>query len=65
MERLAICLLLLAATSPLPAQSVRTDATPFAIDAQFPGGNIVVDRIDGYPVYLSPDLTGTKEPWFY
>ena len=65
MKRLAICLLLLAATSPLPAQAVRTDATPFAIDAQFPGGNIVVDRIDGHTVYLSPDLTGTKEPWFY
>ena len=48
MKRLAICLLL-AATSPLPAQSVKTDATPFAIDAQFPGGNIVVDKSTATP----------------
>ena len=65
MKRLAICLLLLAATSPLPAQAVKTDATPFAIDAQFPGGNVVVDKIDGHTVSLSPDLAGTTEPWFY
>ena len=37
----------------------------FTIDAKFPGGNIVVEKIDGDTVHLSPDLTGTLQPWFY
>jgi len=37
----------------------------FTIDAKFPGGNIVVDKTEGDTVHLSPDLTGTMQPWFY
>ncbi len=37
----------------------------FSIDADFPGGNILVERIDGDTVYLSPDLRDTEGWWFY
>ena len=35
------------------------------IDAQFPGGNIIVDRIDGDRVFLRPDRRDTPRWWFY
>ncbi len=35
------------------------------IDADFPGGNIVVDSIDGNTVYLQQDLRDTTTFWFY
>src|SRR5262245_26439423 len=35
------------------------------VDADFPGGNIVVERIDGDNVYLHPDLRDTAGDWFY
>lgn len=35
------------------------------IDAKYPGGNIVVERIDGDNVYLRPDLRDTNGWWFY
>lgn len=35
------------------------------IDADFPGGNIVLDKIDGDVVYLAPDLRNTEGTWFY
>ncbi len=35
------------------------------IDAQYPGGNIVVERIEGDQVYLRPDLRDTNGWWFY
>ncbi|MCG3150470.1 MAG: hypothetical protein PCFJNLEI_03956 [Verrucomicrobiae bacterium] len=49
------------ANSPNP----KPDNMPFTIDAKFPGGNIVVDKVAGDTVHLSPDLTGTLQPWFY
>jgi len=36
-----------------------------AIDADFPGGNIVVDRIEGDDVYLHQDQRDTPGFWFY
>ena len=39
-------------------------ATP-RIDAAFPGGNILVDAIDGDTVYLRQDVRTTTEWWFY
>jgi hypothetical protein len=36
-----------------------------AIDAGFPGGNILLERISGDQVYLSPDLRDTERWWFY
>jgi hypothetical protein len=35
------------------------------IDAEFPGGNIVVDKIDGDTVSLHQDLRDTNGHWFY
>ena len=36
-----------------------------SIDSSFPGGNIVVDRIEGDQVYLQQDLRDTEGYWFY
>ena len=38
---------------------------PFLIDCDFPGGNIVVDKVDNDTVYLHQDLRDTEEFWFY
>ncbi len=35
------------------------------IDADFPGGNIVVDRVEGDTVYLRQDQRDTRRFWFY
>jgi len=35
------------------------------IDADFPGGNIVLERIDGDVVYVHQDLRDTEGHWFY
>lgn len=35
------------------------------INADFPGGNIIVKSIDGDIVHLRPDLRDTKGNWFY
>jgi hypothetical protein len=39
--------------------------TSLAIDAKFPAGNIIVERIDGDTVFLRPDLRDTEGDWFY
>ncbi len=36
-----------------------------AIDCSFPGGNILLKRISGNQVNLSPDLRDTERWWFY
>lgn len=49
---------------PIPPNSfVFTDA--FIIDAVFPGGNIIVDRIEGDTVFLRPDQRDSSTWWFY
>lgn len=35
------------------------------VDAAYPGGNILVDRIEGDTIYLKPDLRDTEGWWFY
>lgn len=40
-------------------------AGSFSIAADFPGGNILVDRVDGDTVYLRPDLRDTEGWWFF
>jgi len=35
------------------------------LDADMPGGNICLERIDGDTVYLHPDLRDTAGNWFY
>ncbi len=49
------------------ADQPREPASPdsLTIDDQFPGGNIVVERIEGDRVYLHPDLRDTQGWWFY
>lgn len=37
----------------------------FRIDAAYPGGNIIVERIDGDHIYVRQDLRDTKGWWFY
>ena len=42
-----------------------TPASEVRIDADFPGGNILVDRVDGDVVHVRADLRDTKGWWFY
>jgi predicted deacylase len=35
------------------------------VDADFPGGNIIVDRIEGDTVFLRPDQRDSSTWWFY
>ena len=35
------------------------------VDADFPGGNIIVERIEGNTIFLKPDLRDTSTWWFY
>jgi hypothetical protein len=35
------------------------------IDADFPGGNVLVEKVEGDLVYLRPDPRDTEGPWFY
>ncbi|MBD3266522.1 peptidase M14 [bacterium] len=35
------------------------------VDARFPGGNIIVDRVEENDVYIHQDLRDTKGDWFY
>jgi hypothetical protein len=35
------------------------------IDADFPGGNIIVERIEGNTIYLRPDQRDSSTWWFY
>lgn len=45
--------------------SIAQAAEPLQIDAEFPGGNILVDKIDNDRVSLRPDLRDTAGSWFY
>jgi hypothetical protein len=58
--------LLAAACWSFPAAApCRADGEKLQIDADFPGGNIVVDKIDGDDVHLHQDLRDTAGDWFY
>lgn len=45
--------------------SCRFNGPELSIDADFPGGNIIVDSIAGTTVYIRPDLRDTDGKWFY
>ncbi|NOX57200.1 MAG: peptidase M14 [Planctomycetes bacterium] len=47
------------------AQSGDASISTVRIDADYPGGNIIVERIRGDRVFLRPDLRDTKGWWFY
>ncbi|MBN2477450.1 MAG: hypothetical protein JXB62_22785 [Pirellulales bacterium] len=56
----------LAASCPRAAGGPSQDVTPAPrIDCDFPGGNILVERIDGCDVYLRQDQRDTPGFWFY
>ena len=35
------------------------------VDCDFPGGNIIVERIEGDTLFLRPDMRDTEGSWFY
>jgi len=41
------------------------DKAAFAVDAAFPGGNILVSKIEGDTITLAPDKRDSLVPWFY
>ena len=47
------------------AWSMAGSAASFEINTDFPGGNVVVERVDRDTVYLRPDLRDTEGWWFY
>jgi len=56
----ALLCLTLPLTAPFPAV-----AAEFSIDADYPGGNILIKKIEGDQVLLAPDLRDTAGWWFY
>ncbi len=44
---------------------IRPTVSGFTIDADFPGGNIIIDKIEGNHVFLHQDLRDTEGDWFY
>lgn len=62
------CFLMLGAIILLPGVSPAEAASQengVSIDAGYPGGNIILDRIEGDAVYVRPDLRDTEGWWFY
>lgn len=47
------------------AASLQAQTPSFTIDKDFPGGNIIVEGIEGDTVKLVPDNRGSQVPWFY
>ena len=58
-------LLILLWAGSLEATEFGGDIAHVTIDADYPGGNIVVERVEGNTVYLRPDLRDTEGWWFY
>ena len=50
---------------PTAAFEIPSAAPCVAVDGDFPGGNIIVERTAGDTVYLRPDLRDTEGWWFY
>jgi hypothetical protein len=48
-----------------PADPPTPTPAPITIDANYPGGNIIVERIEGDTVCLRQDLRDTAGWWFY
>ncbi len=62
----AACMLLGAGGGwPVAGNRAEANATDIRIDCNYPGGNIVVERIEGDRVVLRPDLRDTQGWWFY
>lgn len=61
------CLLLAVAGSTSADGSVSAigKSETLIVDADFPGGNIIVDRIEGDTVFIRPDQRDSSTWWFY
>ena len=57
-------LLLIAWSCPVGAASAPAVGT-LIVDADFPGGNIILERIEGDTVFLRPDQRDSSTWWFY
>jgi len=44
---------------------VPADRDPLRLDAALPGGNVILDRVEGDCVYVRQDLRDTEGWWFY
>jgi hypothetical protein len=65
-QSLVALALFTAATLTASAQNeTPTQPMPFTIDANFPGGNVLIEKIESDTVRLKPELKGTAQPWFY
>lgn len=51
--------------APLLSSIATASSEGLAIDCQFPGGNILVDKVDADHVYLHQDPRDTEGFWFY
>lgn len=56
---------LLGSVSREEAGTVSGGSSELTIDAAFPGGNIILERVEGKTFYLSQDLRDTEGWWFY
>ena len=59
------CLSFLFSIAPIFAKTSSRYATEITIDAAYPGGNIIVDKIESDTVTLHQDLRDTGRWWFY
>ncbi len=50
---------------PKPGNGLLQGKDSLPITADFPGGNILVDSVEGNSVHLRPDLRDTTTDWFY
>lgn len=46
-------------------EPIKEKLSSFRIDSDFPGGNIIIDKVDEDTVFLQQDLRDTEEFWFY
>ena len=64
MPPLALALTRTACVLALGFSTIAVRATALRIDADFPGGNIIVDGIEGDTAFLRPNLRDTQGDWF-
>lgn len=66
---LALCLVFVtprvhAQSSSEPVDEQRPKTSAIRLSADFPGGNVLVNKTDGSTVHMAPDLRGGRQ-WFY
>ena len=62
---LSVASLLLAVWSCSVSAASAPAASALIVDADFPGGNIILERIEGDTVFLRPDQRDSSTWWFY